>query len=201
MSIKKQDYAFVRNKLLKKEEVALLDVREEDPHAQEHPLFAANFPLSRIEVDALSKLPRKDVPIVTLDDGQGDARLAAERLSALGYVDVAVFEGGVKAWIADGGEVFKDVNVPSKSFGEFVESKRHTPSLSAQEVKKLIEDKEDVVIVDVRRFDEYQTMSIPTGISVPGAELVLRVPELAPNPKSADEKPPRPSNSDWKSPD
>lgn len=184
MSIKKQDYAFVRNKLLKKEEIALLDVREEDPHAQEHPLFAANFPLSRIEVDALSKLPRKDVPIVTLDDGQGDAQLAAERLSALGYVDVAVFDGGVKAWIAAGGEVFKDVNVPSKSFGEFVESKRHTPSLSAQEVKKLIDDKEDVVVVDVRRFDEYQTMSIPTGISVPGAELVLRVPELAPNPKT-----------------
>ena len=184
MSIKKQDYAFVRNRLLKKEEIALLDVREEDPHAQEHPLFAANFPLSRIEVDALSKLPRKDVPIVTLDDGQGDAQLAAERLSALGYVDVAVFEGGVKAWIAAGGEVFKDVNVPSKSFGEFVESKRHTPSLSAQEVKKLIDDKEDVVVVDVRRFDEYQTMSIPTGISVPGAELVLRVPELAPNPKT-----------------
>ena len=184
MPIKNQDYAFVRNKLLKKEEVALLDVREEDPHAQEHPLFAANFPLSRIEVDAFSKLPRKDVPIVTLDDGEGYAQLAAQRLSELGYLDVSVFDGGVKAWKAAGGEVFKDVNVPSKSFGEFVESKRHTPSLSAQEVKKLLDDKEDVVVVDVRRFDEYQTMSIPTGISVPGAELVLRVPELAPNPKT-----------------
>ena len=184
MSIKYQDYAFVRNKLLKKEEVALLDVREEDPHAQEHPLFAANFPLSRLEIDAFSKLPKKDVPIVTLDDGKGDAQLAAERLSKLGYVNVSVFKGGVPAWKAAGGEVFKDVNVPSKSFGEFVESKRHTPSLSAQEVKKLIDDKEDVVVVDVRRFDEYQTMSIPTGISVPGAELVLRLPELAPNPKT-----------------
>lgn len=184
MTIKNQDYAFVRNKLLKKEEIALLDVREEDPHAQEHPLFAANFPLSRIEVDAFSKLPRKDVPIVTLDDGEGSAQLAAQRLSELGYLDVSIFAGGVKAWKAAGGEVFKDVNVPSKSFGEFVESKRHTPSLSAQEVKKLLDDKEDVVVVDVRRFDEYQTMSIPTGISVPGAELVLRVPELAPNPKT-----------------
>lgn len=184
MSTKYQDYAFVRNKLLKKEEIALLDVREEDPHAQEHPLFAANFPLSRLEVDAFSKLPRKDVPIVTLDDGEGVAELAAQRLSALGYLDVSAFKGGVPAWKAAGGEVFKDVNVPSKSFGEFVESKRHTPSLSAQEVKKLIDDKEDVVVVDVRRFDEYHTMSIPTGISVPGAELVLRLPELAPNPKT-----------------
>ena len=40
----------------------------------------------------------------------------------------------------------------------------------------------DVVVLDARRFDEYQTMSIPRGTSVPGAELVLRVRELAPDP-------------------
>jgi len=184
MSIATKNYVFVRNKLLNKEEIAFLDVREEDPHAQEHPLFAANIPLSRIEIDAYGKLPRKNVSIVTLDDGQGDAELAARRLINLGYTDVSVFEGGIQGWKRSGGELFRDVNVPSKSFGELVESKRHTPSLSAQEVKKLLDDKEDVVVVDVRRFDEYNTMSIPSGISVPGAELVLRVPELAPNPKT-----------------
>jgi rhodanese-related sulfurtransferase len=184
MAIQTKNYSFVRNKLLDKEEIAFLDVREEDPHAQEHPLFAANLPFSRIEVDAYAKLPKKNVAIVTLDDGEGFAQLAAQRLINLGYTDVSVFEGGVQGWKAEGGEVFKDVNVPSKSFGEFVESKRHTPSLSAQEVKQLIDSKEDVVVVDVRRFDEYNTMSIPTGISVPGAELVLRLPELAPNPKT-----------------
>ena len=179
-----QDYAFVRAKLLNKEEIAFLDVREEDPHAQEHPLFAANFPLSRIEIDAYTKLPRRDVAIVTLDDGEGDAQLAADRLMALGYSNVSVFAGGVKEWKRAGGEVFRDVNVPSKSFGELVESEVHTPSLSAQEVKQLIDSKADVVVVDVRRFDEYQTMSIPTGMSVPGAELVLRLPEIAPDPKT-----------------
>jgi len=127
MSIHKKDYAFVRNKLLNKEEIALLDVREEDPHAQEHPLFAANLPLSRIEIDAYSKLPRKNVPIVTFDNGEGYAELAAQRLSLLGYTDVSVFDGGLQAWKAADGEVFRDVNVPSKSFGELVESKRHTP--------------------------------------------------------------------------
>jgi rhodanese-related sulfurtransferase len=184
MSISFKNYAFVRNKLLNREEIALLDVREEDPHAREHPLFAANLPLSRIEVDAYGKLPKKDTPIVTLDDGEGYAKLAAQRLLAMGFTDVSIFEGGVQGWKMAGGEVFKDVNVPSKAFGELVESKRHTPSLSAQEVKKLIDDQEDVVVVDVRRFDEYNTMSIPTGISVPGAELVLRLPELAPNPNT-----------------
>jgi rhodanese-related sulfurtransferase len=184
MGIPTKNYSFVRNKLLNKEEIAFLDVREEDPHARKHPLFAANLPLSRIEVDAFAKLPKKNVPIVTLDDGEGYAELAAKRLIDLGFTDVSVFEGGVQGWKDSGGEIFIDVNVPSKSFGELVESKRHTPSLSAQEVKQLIDNKEDVVVVDVRRFDEYNTMSIPTGISVPGAELVLRLPELAPNPKT-----------------
>ena len=182
-------YDDVRSALLAKREIAFLDVREEDPHAQSHPLFAANFPLSRVELDAYAKLPRRDVQIVTLDEGDrdlldSDAMLAAQRLVSLGFTAVAVFEGGVRAWKAAGGELFRDVNVPSKSFGELVEAKKHTPSLSASEVKALIDQKADVVIVDARRFDEYNTMSIPTATSCPGAELVLRIAELAPRPET-----------------
>ena len=183
------EYQDVRSALLEKREIAFLDVREEDPHAQAHPLFAANFPLSRVELDAYSKLPRRDVQIVTLDEGdvslaESDAMMAARRLVALGFTRVAVFAGGVRAWQAAGGELFRDVNVPSKSFGELVEAKRHTPSLSAPEVKALIDQQADVVIVDARRYDEYNTMSIPTATSCPGAELVLRIAELAPRPET-----------------
>ncbi len=170
----------VRTALLGRREIALLDVREEDPHAQGHPLFAANFPLSRIEIDAYAKLPRRDVPIVLLDNGEGDTKLAAQRLQNLGYTDIAILDGGLAGWIKAGGEVFRDVNVPSKAFGELVEAQCHTPSLTAEQVHTLITTGADIVIVDVRRFDEYQTMSIPTATSVPGAELVLRVPQLAP---------------------
>ena len=180
----RRDYDFVRSKLLNREEIALLDVREEAPHAGGHPLFAANVPLGRIESDAYTKLPRREVPIVTFDAGEGLAERAARRLLGMGYSGVAVFDGGLDAWRAAGGEVFIDVNVPSKAFGELVESVCHTPSLPAEQVKAMIDAGEDMVVVDVRRFDEYQVMSIPTGISVPGAELVLRVPNLAPRPKT-----------------
>jgi rhodanese-related sulfurtransferase len=179
-----KDYAFVRTKLLNREEIALLDVREEAPHAEGHPLFAANIPLARIELDAYTKLPRRDVPIVAFDNGEGFAELAAERLGALGYRDVAVFAGGLEAWKRAGGEVFIDVNVPSKAFGELVESVCHTPSFAAEDVKAMLDAGKDMVVLDVRRFDEYQTMSIPTGVSLPGAELVLRVAELAPRPET-----------------
>jgi rhodanese-related sulfurtransferase len=172
----------VRAALLAGREIALLDVREEDPHAREHPLFAANFPFGRIELDAWTKLPRRDVPVVVLDDGEGLAAPAAERLRRLGFTDVALLQGGIAGWRDAGGELFRDVNVPSKAFGELVEAKRHTPSLSAQEVKALIDGKADIVILDARRYDEYQTMSIPGSTSVPGGELALRARELAPDP-------------------
>jgi rhodanese-related sulfurtransferase len=174
----------VREALLAKHEIALLDVREEDPHARCHPLFAANFPLSKIELDAYTRLPRRDVPIVLLDAGEGLAQRAAVRLRALGYTDVALLADGLDGWIRAGGEVFQDVNVPSKAFGELVEAKRHTPSLSAQALDALLQNGGDVVVLDARRLDEYQTMNIPGSVSVPGAELALRARALAPDPKT-----------------
>ncbi|GLC93815.1 thiosulfate sulfurtransferase [Cupriavidus sp. TA19] len=178
--------AQVRQALLAGAEIALIDVREEEPFAQEHPLWAANFPLSKLELEAWPRIPRRDTLIVVYGEHAGEdlAPRAASVLQALGYTNVHRLEGGLTGWIAGGGEVFRDVNVPSKSFGEVVEAKRHTPSLSAEEVQALIDTRADAVIVDARRFDEYQTMSIPTATSVPGAELVLRVRELAPDPRT-----------------
>lgn len=175
----------VRRALLQGTEIALIDVREEDPYAQAHPLWAANFPLSRLELEAWSRIPRRDTLIVVYghDDVSGDlAPRAAGVLKALGYGNVHVLADGLQGWIDAGGEVFRDVNVPSKAFGEWVEAERHTPSLGAEEVKALIDGRSDLVVVDARRYDEYHTMSIPGATSVPGAELVLRVRELAPDP-------------------
>ncbi|MBB3102169.1 rhodanese homology domain-containing protein [Azomonas macrocytogenes] len=180
--IASRSFSAIRQALLERRELALLDVREEAPFAEEHPLFAANIPLSRLEVEVYARVPRRDTPITVYDDGEGLAQLAVERLQTLGYTDVALLEGGLNGWREAGGELFRDVNVPSKAFGELVEAERHTPSLAAEEVKTLLDAKADVVLLDARRFDEYQTMSIPGAISVPGAELVLRVRELAPNP-------------------
>ncbi|MBK5009024.1 sulfurtransferase [Pseudomonas sp. S60] len=179
-----RQYTDIRRALLARQELALLDVREEDPFAQAHPLFAANIPLSKLELEVLARIPRRDTAITVYDNGEGLAEQAARRLLDLGYRDVATLEDGLAGWRAAGGELFRDVNVPSKAFGELVESVRHTPSLPAEQVQQLLVQNANVVVLDARRFDEYQTMSIPGGISVPGAELVLRVAELAPDPST-----------------
>ncbi|AOE79896.1 sulfurtransferase [Pseudomonas lurida] len=181
-TVSTRSFAQIRQALLDQEEVALIDVREEAPFAESHPLFAANIPMSKLELEVYSRIPRRDTRVTVYDNGEGLASRAAERLIALGYTRVSLLEGGLEGWRKAGGELFIDVNVPSKAFGELVESERHTPSLAAEEVQALLDSQADVVVLDARRFDEYQTMSIPTGISVPGAELVLRVRELAPDP-------------------
>jgi rhodanese-related sulfurtransferase len=182
MSIRTTDTAAVRTALIGGREIALLDVREEAIFAEGHPLFAASLALSRLELEVLDRIPRKATDIVVYDDGAGLAQTAAERLTRLGYTTVSLLTDGLAGWRAAGGEIFIDVNVPSKAFGELVEARRHTPSLAAEEVKQLIDERADIVVLDARRFEEYHTMSIPGGVSVPGAELALRVGALAPDP-------------------
>ena len=172
----------VRSMLLLRDEIALLDLRHEAAFATGHPLFAANMAAGRIALEAETRLPRKDVPIVLYDAGEGLVAQAADRLAALGYSNVRQLDGGLQAWQAAGYEVFQDVNSYAKAFGELVESRRHTPSLPADEVAALIASKANIAVLDVRRFDEYATMNIPGSVSVPGAELVLRAGRAAPDP-------------------
>jgi len=71
--------------------------------------------------------------------------------------------------------------VPSKAFGEFVEHAYDTPSVSADELKAMMDGGEKLVVLDSRPMDEFRVMNIPTGVDVPGAELVHRVGEVAPD--------------------
>jgi rhodanese-related sulfurtransferase len=172
----------IRNALLARDEIALIDLREESAFAAGHPLFAAQIPLRRLDLEAPWRLPRRNVPVVVYDAGEGLVAPALERLGSLGFGEVHALDGGLDGWAAAGFELFEDVNSYSKAFGELVEHLRHTPSLPAPEVQALIDEKADIAILDARRFEEYATMSIPGGVSVPGAELVLRAREVAPDP-------------------
>ncbi|MDB5425629.1 MAG: Rhodanese domain protein [Phenylobacterium sp.] len=174
--------ADVRHAWITRQEIALLDLREEDAFAKGHPLFASQLPLSRLELEVLDRVPRRSTAIVLYDNGEGLIPPAAQRLAALGYPAVTALAGGLEGWRRAGFELFQDVNSYSKAFGELVEQRRHTPLIPAADAKALIESEPNLVVLDARRFEEYQTMSIPNGVSVPGAELVLRAREIAPDP-------------------
>ncbi len=163
-------------------ELALIDVREELTFSQNHLLWARSVPLSRLELRLARLVPRLTTRIVLIDDDDGLVGRAAAVLAEAGYTDLACLDGGISAWTEAGFVLFSGMHVPSKAFGEFVEHDSGTPSVSAGELDTMMRNGVDLKVLDSRPFDEYSRISIPTGINVPGAELVLRVRDIVPSP-------------------
>ncbi len=167
-----------------RDELAILDLREEGVFAEGHLLYAASLPLSRLELRLDALVPRRETRIVLCDDDDGLAPRAAAKLMRFGYRNLAVLAGGVPAWRQAGLELFSGVHVPSKAFGEFIEHAAGTPRLAAEEVKALMDRGADMVVLDSRPMDEYRKMSIPGGIDCPGAELVYRFHDVVRSPET-----------------
>ena len=166
------------------QELALLDAREDGEFGASHLFWAVPCGLARKEIRARALLPRLGVRICCIDDGRGLAETLAAWLEGIGCTDVSVLAGGTKAWEATGYVLFSGVNVPSKAFGEWVEHHYGTESVDAPELKSWIDSGRDMVVLDSRTLEEFQRMSIPTGVSVPGGELAYRIGDMVPDPKT-----------------
>ncbi len=164
------------------DEIALVDAREEGIFFHRHLLLASCVPLGRLELLVDDLVPRRSTRVVWCDDGDGSALRAACRMHSLGYGDVAILDGGIAAWEAAGYRLYSGVHVPSKAFAEVVEHEAGTPWISAPDLKALIDRGADIAIFDSRSYEEYHNNSIPTAISVPGAELVYRFADMVPSP-------------------
>ena len=155
-------------------ELALFDVREAGQFGESHLLYAVPLPWSRLEIDVVRLAPTRSVRTVLVDEDGEIALRAAARLEAIGYSDVSVLEGGNRAWAGQGHPLFAGVNVPSKAFGELAEHVYHTPSVSAAQLAKMLEQDPDLVVLDGRPLTEYAKMSIPRAACCPNGELALR---------------------------
>src|SRR5215468_10098332 len=181
-SIKRIDTRALKAALHDGLEIALLDAREELTFGERHILMAACMPLGRIEVLADDMVPRRQTRVVWCDDGAGLGERAAQRMADLGYLDVSILDGGLAAWESADFRIYSGVHVPSKAFAEVVEHDLSTPWITAAELKALIDAGQDIALLDSRSFPEYHANSIPTAVSVPGAELVYRFKDLVPSP-------------------
>ncbi|WP_353120298.1 rhodanese-like domain-containing protein [Nitratidesulfovibrio sp.] len=166
-------------------ELAVLDVREQGEFTRGHILLASCVPLSRLELLAEDLVPCRRTLIVLVDDGDEKcsprAERAASRLADIGYSQLRVLKGGMRAWLSEGLTEVSGVGALSKGFGEYVESRLHTPALDPAEVKQLLEQERNSVIIDVRPRDEYTRMNIPGGINAPGCEVLYRFADLVPD--------------------
>jgi rhodanese-related sulfurtransferase len=177
--------AALRTLLASGEEYALIDVRESGVTADEGSiLLAVSIPLSVLELKVGLLVPRRNTPVITYDGGEGElAQRGAARLRTLGYTDVRVLEGGIRAWAAAGHKVHSGGDhVIGQAFGEWIEEVYKTPHISVPEFLERQAAGEDIVLLDSRPIGEFISHSLPTGTSIPGAELVYRAGEVVHSP-------------------
>ncbi|WP_375296324.1 rhodanese-like domain-containing protein, partial [Escherichia coli] len=105
-------------------------------------------------------------------------------LTRLGWTDISVLAGGTDGWEREGRELFSGTNVPSKAFGEVIEHEKHTPWIDVDDLHERVARGDDIVVVDSRTPEEFHNFTLPFSHSLPGAELVYRIRELAPDPKT-----------------
>ncbi|MHB9074277.1 MAG: rhodanese-like domain-containing protein [Desulfobaccales bacterium] len=169
-------------------EYALLDVRERGLFSKEHVLLSSCMPLSQLEMMVSDLVPRFSTKIIVISEGPTDrddlSERAAKRLQELGFTDVAILQDGIAGWRSAGFKLFSGVHVLSKAFGEIVADIYKTPFLSPQQEHQKIQGHDKHIILDCRPEDEYNRMTIPGSVNVPGAELVYRVHDIVPDAKT-----------------
>ena len=162
---------------------AFLDVRERAAYERGHIYRATSLPRRLIESRLPQLVSALKTPILLYDEDGRIAPLAAATVRAMGYRDVRALDGGLVAWRTGGHRLVQGLNVPSKVFGEQALHAYRTPEVTCEELKARIERGERMVLVDSRTPEEYTRGCIPGAWSVPGAELVFRITDLAPSPE------------------
>ncbi len=157
---------------------AVFDVRERGEYNQGHISGSTSLPRSQIEFRIGDLVPDQKIQLVLYDDGGGRAILARAGLGQLGYKNVSVLGGGLPGWTQAGYATASGVNVPSKAFGERVYHDAKIPEITPGELRDMQLASEKVVILDVRTPEEYRRFCIPSGVNVPGGDLVLWAEEL-----------------------
>ena len=166
------------------QELALLDAREDGEFGASHLFWAVPCGLARKEIRARALLPRS-----TRASAASMTEAASPRTSPPGWTPSAApmspcWMAARKAWEAAGFVLFSGVNVPSKAFGEWVEHHYGTESVDAPELKAGSIPAATWSCSTAAPPEEFNRMSIPTGISVPGGELAYRIGDIAPDPNT-----------------
>ena len=160
-------------------DIAVIDVRETGEYNTAHIPGSWSLPRRQLEARIGEMVPWRGSRIVVCDDDGARAELAAGTLELLGYTNVSVLAGGSNRWVTEGHGTDWGVNVPSKDFGEKWLMTEAVPELEPDELHEWMERGDKFILVDSRTPEEHHRACIPGSRSMPGAELGLRMWQLA----------------------
>lgn len=103
--IREVTVAETQQRMREKQEVKLIDVREDNEWETAHAAGAIHLGKGIIERDIETTVPEKDAELILYCGGGYRSALAADALQRMGYTNVFSMAGGWKAWKQANGEV------------------------------------------------------------------------------------------------
>ena len=103
--VKEVDVHHVSDRLNNKENIILIDVREDHEWQQGHIPKAIHMSKGIIERDIEKAIPKKDTEIILYCGGGFRSVLSAYNLQKMGYTNVISMDGGVRGWQEAGHEL------------------------------------------------------------------------------------------------
>lgn len=164
------------------DEYAIIDVRNVLDFEEGHLFHASSVPLDRLESELAALVPNRHVPVIVIDDGEGAAHVALQRMQRYGFSKVVTLDGGLPAWRAAELPVYSGMNVPSKALGAAVRGHHRLPTVSVDDLSDMMRSGSNVIVVDCRTTREFGMRAIPGSISCPGESLPVALAHLAPDP-------------------
>ena len=164
--------------------VALIDVREAVEYNLAHIAGSCSVPRRQVEFSLRRLVPWLGARTVICDDDGVRAALAAATIERMGYTNVSVLTGGLNRWVTEGHNTEWGVNVPSKDFGEKVLLEQEVPELEPDDLAAWFAEGKTPILLDSRTPEEHNRFCIPGSRSMPGAELGLRIWDLAQDPNT-----------------
>lgn len=96
--IKETSVDAVKQRLDRKDNFILIDVREESEFAKDHLPTAIHLGKGIIERDIETRVPDIKAPLVLYCGGGFRSALAADNLQKMGYTNVLSMDGGIREW-------------------------------------------------------------------------------------------------------
>jgi rhodanese-related sulfurtransferase/predicted metal-dependent enzyme (double-stranded beta helix superfamily) len=160
------------------DEIAVVDTRELGEWVRGHILRSSPLPRSRLELDARSLIPRRDVRVIVIGSDDVRAHEAAHQLRRGGYLNLAVLEGGIQACREAGMSVHEGMGTFEKAFGELVITELGTPKISVDELEAMRDVGTEHALVDCRPRPEFEALRVPGAHSAPGVSLLAGIEQL-----------------------
>lgn len=158
----------LKEKINNNEKIILLDVQNEENFVQKHLPGAINIPANQLD-SRKNELPR-DKEIIVIGAGEKFdicqiCEKAAESLISFGFSNIRHYKEGIAGWGESGLPLITGITATYKN-------------INSEQLKQKIDDKENILIVDLRDEKEYKQEKIPSAISMPFAGILKKIDEL-----------------------